>query len=80
MAKAVGWSYEVLVYVLLVIVFIMYVMMQFYRTQRFVSAGISLILFILIFTFFGMRWFENGLSKLRKMTIWTKCGNLCCLH
>ena len=72
------WSYPLLAYVLLVIVFIMYVMMQFYRTQRFVSAGISLILFILIFTFFGIRWFQNGLSNTGSYTgNWPPVVNTC---
>ena len=56
------WSYELLSYILLVIVFVMYMMMHFYKSERYVTAGICLILFILIFTFFGLRWFQNGLS------------------
>ena len=57
-----SWSYQLFSYILLVIVFIMYMMMHFYKTERYVTAGISLILFILIFTFFGLRWFQNGVS------------------
>ena len=59
---ATPWSYGLVSYILLVIVFIMYMMMHFYKTERFVTAGISLILYILIFTFFGLRWFQNGVS------------------
>ena len=56
------WNYSLYAYVLLVIVFMMYMMMHFYKTERYVSGGICLILFILIFTFFGLRWFQTGLS------------------
>jgi hypothetical protein len=59
---ATQWSYPVLAYVLLVTVFIIYTMMQFYKTERYLTGVVSFILFILIFTFFGLRWFQTGLS------------------
>jgi len=55
-------NYPLLSYILAVIIVIMTSVSYLYRSERLVAAISVSILFILIFTFFGLRWFKYGLS------------------
>jgi hypothetical protein len=56
-------SYPLLTYILAVIVIVMTTLSSLYSSERLVAAIASFILFILIFTFFGLRWFKYGLRS-----------------
>jgi hypothetical protein len=48
--------------------------MQLYRSERVVAAFVFLILAILVFVFFGLRWFKNGGGS---KTQWPPIMNMC---
>jgi hypothetical protein len=53
-------NYYVLAYSLIVIIIIFSTLNFLYRSERIFASVIVLILFILIFVFFGLRWFRSG--------------------
>ena len=55
-------NYKVIAYVLFVIVTTMSALSYLYRSERIVAAVAVFILFVLIFTFYGIRWFKKGTS------------------
>jgi hypothetical protein len=55
-------DYNVIAYVLFVIVTTMTTLSYLYRSERIVAAVTVFILFVLIFTFYGVRWFKDGKS------------------
>ena len=55
-------NYKLIAYVLFVIVTTMSALSYLYRSERIVAAVTVFILFVLIFTFYGIRWFKNGTS------------------
>jgi hypothetical protein len=55
-------NYKMLVYIFLVIIIIVSSGNYLYKSERTVSAVFCSILFILIFVFFGQRWFNNSNS------------------
>jgi Ca2+/Na+ antiporter len=57
-------KYPVLFYILSVIIVIMTTVSYLYRSERLVCAITVLILFILIFVFFGLRWLKHGLQSI----------------
>ena len=56
-------NYPLLAYVLAVIIMMMTTFTSLYSSERVVAAVASFVLFILIFTFFGLRWFQYGLNS-----------------
>jgi hypothetical protein len=56
-------NYPLLVYILAVIIVVMTTLTSLYSSERLIAAIASFILFILIFTFFGLRWFKYGLAS-----------------
>jgi len=56
-------DYPLLYYILAVIIVLMTTLSSLYSSERLIAAVASFILFILIFTFFGLRWFKYGLSS-----------------
>jgi energy-coupling factor transporter transmembrane protein EcfT len=57
-------KYPVLFYILSVIIVIMTTVSYLYRSERLVCAVTVLILFILVFVFFGLRWLKYGLESI----------------
>lgn len=57
-------KYPVLFYILSVIIVVMTTVSYLYRSERLVCAVTVLILFILIFVFFGLRWLKHGLESI----------------
>jgi hypothetical protein len=55
-------NYKLIAYVLFVIVTTMSALSYLYRSERIVAAVAVFILFVLIFTFYGIRWFKEGKS------------------
>lgn len=55
-------NYNLIAYILFVIVTTMTTLSYLYRSERIVAAVTVFILFVLIFTFYGIRWFKNGKS------------------
>jgi hypothetical protein len=56
-------NYPLLSYILAVVIVLMTTVSYLYRSERLVAAISIFILFMLIFTFFGLRWFKHGLSS-----------------
>jgi hypothetical protein len=56
-------NYSLLAYILAVIIVVMTTLSSLYSSERLIAAIASFILFILIFTFFGLRWFKYGLAS-----------------
>ena len=55
-------NYKLVAYVLFASVMIISMLNLLYRSERVIAAVAILILFILVFTFFGLRWFKYGVS------------------
>lgn len=55
-------NYYVLAYSLLAIIIVFATLNFLYRSERIFASIIVLILFILIFVFFGLRWFKTGVT------------------
>jgi len=53
-------NYYVLAYSLLAIIIVFSTLNFLYRSERIFASVIVLILFVLIFVFFGLRWFKTG--------------------
>jgi len=56
-------NYNLVAYVLFASVMIISMLNLLYRSERVIAAVAILILFILIFTFFGLRWFKYGIAS-----------------
>jgi len=56
-------NYNLVAYVLFASVMIISMLNLLYRSERVIAAVAILILFILIFTFFGLRWFKYGITS-----------------
>ena len=56
-------NYNLVAYVLFASVMIISMLNLLYRSERVIAAVAILILFILIFTFFGLRWFKYGVAS-----------------
>jgi hypothetical protein len=59
-ADDIRMDYWMILYILVCVVVGGYSVSTLYQRQQTVGAAISLILLILIFVFYGMRWFEGG--------------------
>jgi len=55
-------NYKLVSYVLFASVMIISMLNLLYRSERVIAAVAILILFILVFTFFGLRWFKYGVT------------------
>jgi hypothetical protein len=53
-------DYQFIVFVVLAIIFSTYGPMIFYKQNKNVAAFLTLLMFILIFTFYGLRWFKGS--------------------
>lgn len=69
-------NYSVLAYVLVTIILGLSIVTSFFRTERYMTAILSLVLLILIFVFFGLRWFHST-PKLGEITQWPPVINTC---
>jgi len=56
-------NYNLVAYVLFASVMIISMLNLLYRSERVIAAVAMLILFVLIFTFFGLRWFRYGITS-----------------
>jgi hypothetical protein len=56
-------NYNLVAYVLFASVMIISMLNLLYRSERVIAAVVMLILFVLIFTFFGLRWFRYGITS-----------------
>lgn len=56
-------NYPVTSYTLAVIIFMMTTLSALYRSERLITAISTFITFLLIFVFFGLRWFKYGLNN-----------------
>lgn len=79
MAIAFSWgnvrlSYAFIMYVLISISLGMYLVKYMYSLNKQISALIVMILLVLIFVFFGKRWFQYG--QLKGSAEWTKANAL----
>lgn len=69
-------NYKLAAYILLSAAIGIYGVMYFFKSQRTISAVLYLILAILIFLFFGLRWFGNKASS-NASTSWPPIINSC---
>jgi hypothetical protein len=53
-------DYQFIVFVILAIIFCTYPPMYFFKQNKNVAAFLTLVMFILIFTFYGLRWFSGA--------------------
>jgi hypothetical protein len=56
-------NYNLVAYVLFASVMIISMLNLLYRSERIIAAVAILVLFILVFTFFGLRWFKYGITS-----------------
>ena len=72
-------SFSLIIYILVSAVTGIGVLNYFYSKQQTTAAFLSLIFLILIFTFYGLRWFEGGQVKgaNKSNTAWPPIVNMC---
>jgi hypothetical protein len=70
------WSYSMIAYILLCIVIGLTTFTQLNKSGRTWTAILSLILFILIFVFYGLRWFDTSGPSAYK-GVWPPLINMC---
>jgi hypothetical protein len=73
--KDISWS--LIAYILFCIIVSLTVCMKLVNINRALSAVLALILFILIFVFFGLRWFRKGASVFSYEGPWPPLINTC---
>ena len=72
-------SFSLIIYILVSSVISLSAINYFYSKQQTIGALLSLILLILIFTFYGLRWFEGGQVKGGDTSnaVWPPIVNMC---
>jgi hypothetical protein len=70
-------DYGFIAYVLVAVVIILATFSTLMNSNRMWAAILSLVLFILIFTFYGMRWFQGTKSKYTYTGQWPPIINMC---
>lgn len=72
-------SFSLIIYILVSSIVTLSTLNYFYSKQQTIGALLSLVLLILIFTFYGLRWFEGGEVKGADTSkaVWPPIVNMC---